>query len=209
MRPQGLTRSSKGRSILPGVSRPARLIVLLPLCALLVSCGGHRSVLDAGVSSWHDKPHRISPQEAARSATRAFAEWRREVQARARSSPGHRFHNLPPRELRRRLAALAKAHDFTVVRVEFLRPRQLAPVVVIRTTHYVELARATYSILNQIDPKLRTNDDRTGWRYEGFFFEAQDEHGTPFLGAFNFWRGPHAGGGQWARSDPLFPFAHA
>jgi len=94
------------------------------------------------------------------------------------------------------------------VRVELLDPRQLAPVVIVRTTHYVELANATASILRHIDPKVRTNDDRTGWRYEGFFFEAQDEHGVPFLGVFNFWRGAGAGGGQWARSEQLFPFNH-
>jgi hypothetical protein len=183
-----------------------RTLLLLPLCVLLVGCGGQRSVLDAGVSSWHKQPHRISPAEATRSAATAFAEWRRDVQARGRRAPKQRFDNLPPSELRRRLAALAKLHDFTIARVEILQPRQLAPVVIVRTTHYLELAHATKSILHQIDPKVRTNDDRTGWRYEGFFFEAQDEHGIPFLGAFNFWRGPHAGGGQWARSDPLFPF---
>jgi hypothetical protein len=174
---------------------------------LLVSCGD-RTVLDAGVSSWRSKPHRITSQEARKNAASNLADWRREVQARARAAPRQQFHNLPPRELRRRLASLANAHDFTVVRVEFLRPRQLAPIVVVRTKHYVGLAHATRSILMRIDPKVRTNDDRTGWRYEAFFFEAQDEHGVPFLGAFNFWRGPHAGGGQWARSDPLFPFAH-
>src|SRR6266852_5403163 len=85
------------------------------------------------VRSWQHTPHRVSPQEAARNARTAFAEWRREVQARGRSAPGRRFHNLPPSELRRRLAALAKAQDFTIVRVEFLRPRELAPVVVVRT----------------------------------------------------------------------------
>jgi hypothetical protein len=186
-----------------------RTFLLLPLCVLLAGCGGQRSVLDAGISSWHHKPHRVSAQEAERSAATAFAEWRREVRSRGLSAPNQRFNNLAPSELQRRLAALAKAHDFAVVRVEFLRPRQLAPVVIVRTKHYVELAHATSSIIHQIDPKLRTNDDRTGWRYEGFYFEAQDEHGVPFLGAFNFWRGPSAGGGQFARSDPLFPFLHA
>ena len=182
-------------------------MLLLPLCVLLAGCGAHHSVLDAGISSWNKPPHRVSSQEAARSAATAFADWRREVRTRGIDAPKQRFHNLPPSELQRRLAALAKANDFTVMRVEFLRPRQLAPIVIVRTKHYVELARATSSILRQIDPKVRTNDDRTGWRYEGFYFEAQDEHGVPFLGVFNFWRGAHAGGGQFARSDALFPFA--
>jgi len=55
---------------------------------------------------------------------------------------------------------------------------------------------------------VRTNDDRTGWRYEGFFLEADDEHGVPFAAVFNFWRGSGGGGGQFARSDPLIPFEH-
>jgi hypothetical protein len=74
------------------VGRPQRAgyglgvrVLLLPLCLLLVRCGGHRSVLEAGVSSWHEQPHRVSSEEAARSASTAFAEWRREVR-RARSA---------------------------------------------------------------------------------------------------------------------------
>src|SRR5438034_6753596 len=118
------------------------MLLLSPLCVLLLGCGAHRSVLDAGVSSWHKQPHRISPQEATKSAATAFAEWRHDVQARGRSAPKQQFDNLPPSELRRRLAALAKAHDFTIVRVEFLRPRRLAPVVVVQTKHYLELAHA-------------------------------------------------------------------
>jgi hypothetical protein len=44
--------------------------------------------------------------------------------------------------------------------------------------------------------------------YEGFFLEAQDERGVPFLSVYNFWRGQHKGGGQGARSEALFPFSH-
>jgi hypothetical protein len=105
------------------------------------------------------------------------------------------------------LPALARRYDFEVTSMQLRRPRQLAPSIVVRTRRYVELARATRVILKQLDPKARTNDDRTGWRYEGFFFEGDDEHGVPFLAAFNFWRGP-GGGGQWARSERLYPFAH-
>jgi hypothetical protein len=70
------------------------------------------------------------------------------------------------------------------------------------------LARAVPAILRLIDPKARTGDDRTGWAYEGFLFEARDENGTPFLSVFNWWRGPHGGGGQWAADASLLPFAH-
>jgi hypothetical protein len=65
------------------------------------------------------------------------------------------------------------------------------------------LAQATPAILKQLDPKNSTGDDRTGWRYEGFFFRADDEYAVPFLAVFNFMRGTYSrGGGQWARSEP-------
>ena len=54
----------------------------------------------------------------------------------------------------------------------------------------------------------RTNDDRTGWAYEGFLFEARDSHGVPFVATFNRWRGPHDDGGQWAADPTLIPFPH-
>jgi len=88
--------------------------------------------------------------------------------------------------LRARLAAFARRYDFEITSTQLRRPRQLAPNIVVRTTRYVELARATRLILKQLDPKARTNDDPTGWRYEGFFFEADDEQGAPFLAVFNF-----------------------
>jgi len=93
--------------------------------------------------------------------------------------------------------------------VTILHPRQQAPFVVVQTKDKHALAASTAAILHLIDPKARTNDDRTGWAYEGFLFEARDSHGVPFLATFNWWRGPHAGGGQWAADPTLYPFNHA
>jgi len=106
------------------------------------------------------------------------------------------------------LRRAAQRYDFDVVSVQLLRPRQLAPKVVVRTKHYLALAHATAAILRRIDPRTPAVDDREGWKYEGFYFEARDERDVPFLIAYNFWRGPSAGGGQWARSEPLYPFVH-
>jgi hypothetical protein len=92
--------------------------------------------------------------------------------------------------------------------VQILHPRQQAPFVVVETNDKHALAASTAAVLHLIDPKARTNDDRTGWAYEGFLFEARDSHGVPFLATFNWWRGPHAGGGQWAADPSLYPFAH-
>jgi hypothetical protein len=166
-------------------------------------------VLDEGVRMGAlGRVHRVGPTEATTDVRQARAEWEREITSRGRAHPQQTFANLPVSVLRARLAALANRYDFEVTALQLGRPRQLAPDIVVRTSRYVELARATPVILKQLDPKARTKDDRTGWRYEGFFFEADDEHGIPFLAAFNFWRGPDAGGGQWARSERLYPFAH-
>lgn len=176
---------------------------------VLAGCGSSsRSVLHAGLCSWQGKCTTVSDSQARRTAARVLAEWRREIARRAVAAPKFRFPNLSPATVRQRLDRLARTYDFRVVSVQFLRPRQLAPLVVVQTSRYEQLARATHAILQQIDPKRRTNDDRTGWRFEGFFFEAQDERGIPFLAADNFWRGESAGGGQWARSEPLYPFPH-
>ena len=67
--------------------------------------------------------------------------------------------------------------------------------------------RAGDSPVARPEPR-HTGDDRKGWAYEGFYLEARDRWDTPFLVVFNHWRGRHAGGGQWARSANLRPFAH-
>jgi len=181
----------------------------LVLTAFASGCGTHRSVLDEGVRfGVAGRVHRIGPSEAVSAVAHARADWEHELRTRAQRDPGASFSNLPASVLRRRLAEFARRYDFDVVSVQLLRPRRVAPSIVVRTKHYAALARATRLILKQLDPKLRTNDDRTGWRYEGFFFEAVDEDGIPFLAVFNVWRGSGGGGGQWARSDALFPFAH-
>ncbi|MDQ2982759.1 MAG: hypothetical protein M3R70_02370 [Actinomycetota bacterium] len=88
------------------------------------------------------------------------------------------------------------------------RPRQLAPLLVVQTAEPKQLADATGAILSSLDPKARTTDDRTGWAFEGFYFEARDGNGRPAFVTFNYWRGSIPGGGQWARSESLYPFAH-
>ncbi len=184
-------------------------LVAAIVAAFASGCGSHRSVLDEGVRLGSSgRIHRVGVAEAIKDVRQARAEWEREITSHARANPRQMFSNLPEPVLASRLAALARRYDFEVTSMQLRRPRQLAPSIVVRTRRYVELARATPVVLKQLDPKARTTDDRTGWRYEGFFFEADDEHGVPFLATFNFWRGPGGGGGQWARSETLYPFAH-
>jgi hypothetical protein len=143
----------------------------------------------------------ISDGEARHAGQVARQQWLADLTRRAREHPLRRFDNPSPVELRSGLNELAGRYGFEVVAAEVLHPRQDAPLVVVRTTHYRDLARATPAILERLDPR------RGGWRYEGFFWEAQDERGVPFLVASTLARGQVAGS-QWARSEALFPYVH-
>ena len=134
--------------------------------------------------------------------------WRANLRSGAFAAPTNRFRNLAPATFNVRLRQAASRYHFTVVKVQILHPRQQAPLVVVETEDKHALAASTAAVLHLIDPKARSNDDRTGWAYEGFLFEARDSHGVPFLATFNWWRGPHAGGGQWAADPSLYPFNH-
>jgi hypothetical protein len=134
--------------------------------------------------------------------------WRTHLRSGALADPTRRFPNPSTATLASRLRIAAARYHFTVEKIEILHPRQAAPFVVIQARDKHVLASSTRAILQLIDPKARTNDDRTGWAYEGFLFEARDSSGVPFLATFNWWRGPRAGGGQWAADPTPFPFAH-
>ena len=185
-----------------------RAASLVACATLAADCAGHASVLDAGRSRLGRTPQRVGPTQAKREARQSYSNWRLELAERARKDPRTRFPNLAPFLFRQRLAAAARRYGFEVVSLRFLRPRQLAPEVVVRTKHYLSLARAVPAIDAALNPRRPARDDRRGWEYEGFWLEAQDEHGVPFLAVFDFMRGPGPGGGQWARSEPLYPFAH-
>lgn len=148
-----------------------------------------------------------SPSPTAR-AEAIVKMWRVNLRSGALVDPKRHFANPSRATLTSRLRLAAGRFHFTVVKVEILHPRQAAPLVVIHARDKQALANSTSAILHLIDPKARTNDDRTGWAYEGFLFEARDSHGVPFLATFNWWRGPHAGGGQWASDPSLLPFPH-
>ena len=183
------------------------LLGLLGIALLLSACGEKKSILDEGVGAGMlGERHVVGSTEARRAARTTTMQWERELRRGAEQRPRTRFRNLPPNELRRRLDLVARKLDFEVVSIEFLHPRQLAPKIVVRTSDYLRLTRATAGLLRRLDPKQRTTD-RTGWRYEGFYVRAEDEHGTPFMIVYNFWRGG-GGGGEWARSERLYPFQH-
>ena len=175
---------------------------------LVSGCGGSsRSVLYSGVSL-DGGPKRVVTDAAAAHDVRAVhAQWLAEITRRAGEDPGQRFANPPAHQLRLRLAKAAARYHFTVKKVQLLHPRQVAPLIIIQTRRYLALAHAVPAIENSLDPHTGPSD-QAGWAFEGFLLEAQDERSVPFLDVFNFERGSGPGGGQWARSDQLYPFLH-
>jgi hypothetical protein len=192
---------------IPGM-KVRTLITLLLLAFLVSACSGKSSVLTAGYDRLGGKSPSPNAEKAVAQAAMTKRSWLHEIESRARRYPKERFSNPSKDDLMGGLRTLAQKNNFDLVSVRLLMPRQLAPVIVVRTKSYLKLAHATPAILRRIDPRAAAPEDSQGWKYEGFYFEAQDEHGTPFLIAFNFWRGASGGGGQWARSEPLYPFAH-
>jgi hypothetical protein len=174
---------------------------------LLVGCGHTRSILNEGVGRGQlGGVHRVDEKEAIKAGRVSLAEWERQLALGVRTNPNKRFANLPTSILRRRLNEEARRYDFDIVSFEIRRPRQLAPKIVVRTTHYLRLSEAMPKILAQIDPHANAKGDLDGWSYEGLYFRADDERGVPFMITSNFIRA--GGGGQWARSERLYPFGH-
>jgi hypothetical protein len=185
-----------------------RLLILLTAMMVVASgCDEKESVFDHGVCNYSGC-RKVSSDEALRAGKQTLAHWHRGLRQGVRERPRQQFDNLTPAELRRRLDKAADEYGFEVVSLKLNRPRQLAPEIVIRTKDYAAVAESAKVWLAAVDPQRRTNDDRTGWRFEGFYLDAEDEHGVPFFIVFNTMRGNSPGGGQWARSEPLFPFEH-
>lgn len=108
--------------------------------------------------------------------------------------------------LEERLADAASEFDFRVLKVELIPAPDGAPLVIVESARPEQFSRDTPAIFRLLDPKMDIGEDWNGWDYEGFFFGAEDEQGEPFLAVFNVWRAH--GGGQWARSEELYPIPH-
>jgi hypothetical protein len=170
-----------------------RIAAVLLLAAVAAGCGGHRSVLDGGVS----------PANAHRDVAAARREWLGEVRANARRYPRVEFRNLSHSDFVARLDRQARLHDFRIISIDWRRGHLDVPDVTIASTHYLQLAHDLPHVLDLIDPPPRSNHRA----YEAIFLEAVDGDGVPFVAVYDSLRG-HIMGGQWARSDALFPYAH-
>jgi hypothetical protein len=179
----------------------------ITLAAVLSGCTNSRSILYKGIAPGGGPRIVISDATALREGRTIRKRWLADIARVGREYPKRRFHNLSASQLRARLAAAAARDRFTVKRVQFLHPRQVAPLVIVQTRRYLALAHAFGAILyKSLDPLRRGS--RPQETFEAFFFEAQDERGVPFIIMSYDARGRGAGGGMWARSEELYPGPH-
>jgi hypothetical protein len=147
----------------------------------------------------------VPPKDSGRGVR---AHWEAELARGVRERPHLRFPNLSKQEFTQRLGEAADRYDFDVERVAFLRPSQLAPMVVVRSADPFAFAKEVPAVTSLLDPRAETGDDRTGWAWEGFYFEVRDHEEKPAIVVFNYWRQSSSGGGQWAAAESLYPFPH-
>lgn len=117
-----------------------------------------------------------------------------------------RFPNPTPKRFRERAALAGKRYGFRVDSIQFLRPSQLAPIVVVHTGRdrkaFIE---DVAEIVDLLDPKAVARH-RYGTTFEGIFFEARDDKG-PFVRVDQSYRGEIAGG-EWSAVPGVFPYEH-
>jgi len=117
------------------------------------------------------------------------------------------FPNASPAVFRRRVALIGRRYGFAVQELRLLRPRQLAPLLVVRTDRDRKaFVRDVPAIMKLLDP-TSNGPGKTAITFEGFFFEAEDGHG-PFVRVENHYRG-ETEGGQWSWSRCVYPYAHS
>lgn len=119
------------------------------------------------------------------------------------SALDQRFPNPSPNAFRKRVALVGRRFGFTVASLRLLRPRQIAPLLIVKT-HRPRKAfvRDAGRIMDLLDPVTSANH-QVAVTFEGFFFAAEDA-GGPFFYADNVSR--HDGeGNEWAANSCLLP----
>jgi hypothetical protein len=117
------------------------------------------------------------------------------------------FPNPSPAVFRRRVALVGRRYGFTVRQLRLLRPRQLAPLLVVRTGRDRKaFVHDVPAIMKLLDP-TSNGPGRTAITFEGFFFEAEDEHGA-FVRIDNHYRG-ETEGGEWSWNRCVYPYPHS
>jgi hypothetical protein len=121
---------------------------------------------------------------------------------------GQRFPNPTPVAFRTQLDRVARRYGFRVVSLRMLRPRQLAPLLVVQTrrdrTAFVHDLQAIVKLLNPTAPGKETS----AATFEGFALVAEDARGRPFGAVEQVLRG-EVQGGQWSANPCEYPYVHS
>jgi len=120
---------------------------------------------------------------------------------------GQRFPNPSPKTFRARVGAVGKRYGFRIASLRLLRPRQLAPLLVVETSRDRKaFVHDVPAIMSLLDP-MSNGRAQSAVTFEGFFFEARDGKGA-FLRVDNVYRG-EIGGGQWSWNRCVYPYEHS
>jgi hypothetical protein len=115
-----------------------------------------------------------------------------------------RFPNPSPAPFRKRVALVGRRYGFRIVSLRLLRPEQIAPLLVVRTSRGRKaFAHDVPAIMGLLNPTSRARG-QTAMTFEGFLFAAEDAKG-PFLETQYVDRG-ESEGGEWAANNCLYPF---
>lgn len=170
-----------------------RILLIGALVAVLAGVGTGIAFTVRGGSGF-------SPVTARAQFAKFEAQWRAQLQAGARSDPQRRFPSPARSWLKHQLRDAAVLCDcFTAVKIKFLHPLQVAPVVVVEAAdEYAFFMRqpAVFDLISKVSPPTHA---KRRWAYEGLLLEAVDGAGVPFLASDVFIRGTTYGGSSfWA-----------
>jgi hypothetical protein len=116
---------------------------------------------------------------------------------------GERFPNPSAAAFRKRVALVGRRFGFTIASLRLLRPRQMAPLLIVETRRPRKaFMKDIPRILELLNPHSFA-DHRSAYTFEGFFFAAEDAKG-PFTWSLSVIRNDATGGG-WAVDPCLYP----
>jgi hypothetical protein len=115
-----------------------------------------------------------------------------------------RFPNPSPSSFRRRVALVGRRYGFRVVSLRLLRPRQVAPLLIVGTSRpRAAFSRDIPKVMNLLDPTSRSGSE-TAETFEGFLLAAEDASG-PFAEVQEASRG-ESEGGEWSANRCDYPY---
>ena len=165
-----------------------------------------RCSLDGGSGAGASSGEQMLRKEIPRRWTKPVVKW--ETWLRSAEHDSRYSYPTPSLAiLETRISAASRSYGFRVVALRFVRAPQGAPMMIVQPEGSpLSFAPKVGKIVGLLNPTHRGAEDWNSTAYEGIFIGAQDRRGHPFLYGYNFLRG--RGGGQWARSPNLYPFAH-